>query len=211
MSSLLNQKVEATWKYSVALMGVLLWPLQGQPEGPQGEPRPWCCPWGSCTWLGVQGAPWADLTAWRDSTGAKSTSQDKRIFSGSRNSLNTMFSFLMESLGRTLRGHSSHFLKHPKVGGLGISSWFLYLTGGASIAQSPCWGRGNSVGGESHSLEIWIPYSWRLPVSLGLFGVHSTCEGGWFHLQSPALHGYAHPCWAMGLLQSDPWVCPSDP
>lgn len=38
MSSLLNQKAEGhLWGYSVALMGVLLLLLQGQPKGPQGE------------------------------------------------------------------------------------------------------------------------------------------------------------------------------
>lgn len=53
----------------------------------------------------------------------------------SGNSPNTTLSFLMEALGFAFRGHFSQFLKHPKVGGLGISSWFLYITDGASIAQ----------------------------------------------------------------------------
>lgn len=161
MSSLLNHKFEATFSGTF---------MQGQPKGPQGEPRPWCCPWGSCTWLGVQWSPRAHLAACRNTTGAKSKSQDKSILSASRNS--SVFSFLMGSLGCTCRGHCSHFLKHPKVGGLGISFWFLYLTGGASIAQIPMLGKRSSVGGESHSLEICIPYSWLFPVSPGLFGVH---------------------------------------
>lgn len=59
----------------------------------------------------------------------------------SSNSPNTMLSFLMETLGFAFRGHFSQFLKHPKVGGLGISSWFLYITDGASIAQHPLLGK----------------------------------------------------------------------
>lgn len=143
MSSLLNQKGES----HLTLLSGHSWacfygPCKGSPRVPSESPGAGAIHGETAPGWEFRGAPRADPTACRDTTGAKSRSQDKAqaksIFSARKNSPNTMFGFLMEGLGCTFRGHSIHFLNHPKVGGLGISSWFLYLTGGASIAQSQC-------------------------------------------------------------------------
>jgi len=76
---------------------------------------------------------------------------------------NTMLSFFMEPLGFAFRGHFSQFLKHAKVGGLGISSWFLYITDGASITQHLPLGKREQCRWEEPFLgrldSLWLPFS----------------------------------------------------
>lgn len=186
-------------------MCVLLLLLQGQPTGPQGEHKTalrhslellegqthlW--PYGPDSTVQADLLPGKTLQTSREELGTR----PGRYPWPSSSSPKTMLSFLMETLGFAFKGHFSQFLKHPKVGGSGISSWLLYITGGASIAQVLPLGKrercrwGEAFLGGLESLQMLLPTE--------LCSAHSTWEGEQLHLKSTALYGCAHLCWSHG-------------